>query len=149
MARRVLLGPIVTIHWGQELATGIEQIDAQHRQLYETVAQLHTLMRSKALSEVDVVLDALTQYASEHFATEEREMRSSAYPGFDDHRAAHLAFVQEFVRIRGLLEVRPTVSGVVELSSWLSDWLREHVRGLDAEMARFLRPPPAHRKPAA
>jgi len=145
----VLPSPFVTIHWGQELATGIEQIDAQHRQLYETVAQLHTLMRSHALSEVDVVLEALTHYASEHFATEEREMRSAGYPGYEAHRTAHLAFVQEFVRIRGTLEARPTVSAVVELSSWLSDWLREHVRGLDAEMARFLRPPAVHRKPAA
>lgn len=127
------------IQWTEELATGIERIDAQHRDLYAQVAALHEAMRANRLDRVPAVLDGLQRYALEHFATEEREMMSRAYPRLAEHRVLHRAFVEDFLRQRALLSANVTLSGVVGLSVWLTDWLREHVRKEDGQLAEFIR----------
>ncbi|MFO0585546.1 MAG: hemerythrin family protein [Anaeromyxobacter sp.] len=127
------------VRWTDDLATGIEAIDAQHRGLYDAVNELHGIMRSHELSEVSTVLEALETYAAQHFRLEEREMAEAGYPGLAAHAGAHRAFALEFERQRLALHPTPTASGVVELSAWLTDWLRDHVRKVDGEMARYLR----------
>jgi hemerythrin len=130
----------VPIQWTDDLATGIERIDAQHQELYRQVAALHEAMRSNRLDEVPAVVEFLQRYALEHFATEEREMAAKHYPSLPEHRALHKAFVDDFLRYKALLEAGgATPSLVVELSSWLGSWLRDHVRKVDGQMARFLR----------
>jgi len=129
----------MVIQWTEELATGIERIDAQHRELYAQVAALHEAMRANRLDRVPAVLDGLQRYALEHFATEEREMAARAYPRLAQHRVLHRTFVDEFLRHRALLGAAVTLSGVVALSVWLTDWLREHVRKEDGQLAEFIR----------
>lgn len=127
------------IQWTEELATGIERVDAQHRELYAQVAALHEAMRTRQLDRVSAVVEGLQRYALEHFATEEREMAARAYPKLAQHRVLHRAFVDEFLRQRALVAAGVTLSGVVGLSVWLGDWLREHVRKEDGQFAEFVR----------
>jgi len=129
----------MAIQWTEELATGIERIDAQHRDLYAQVASLHEAMRTNQLDRVPEVLEGLQRYALEHFATEEREMATRGYPRLAQHRVLHRTFVDEFLRQRALLSANVTLSGVVSLSVWLTDWLREHVRKEDGQLAEFIR----------
>jgi hemerythrin-like metal-binding protein len=85
-------------------------------------------------------LGFVEQYVHAHFTTEERWMRIAAYPRLEEHRALHEAFVAEFLdRQRQLLTDDPWRPLVIEISEWLGAWLRDHVGGVDAEMARFLR----------
>jgi len=135
----------MSIEWSEDLATGIARIDEQHQELYANVARLHQTMKEGRLGDLHVVLDFLQRYAVEHFATEEHEMVAAAYPGLADHKAAHQAFVGEFLRHRRRLEFGPSAGDVMDLSTWLGRWLREHVRHVDGEMARYLRPRPARR----
>jgi len=129
----------MAIQWTEELATGIARIDAQHRDLYAQVASLHEAMRTNQLDRVPAVLDGLQRYALEHFATEEREMAERGYPRLAQHRVLHGIFVDEFLRQRAMLSDSVTLSGVVSLSVWLTDWLREHVRKEDGQLAEFIR----------
>jgi len=130
----------MSIEWSDDLATGMATIDDQHRELYANVAKLHAIMKERRLDDLPAVLDFLQRYALEHFATEEREMEKAGYPGLGDHQAAHQAFVSEYLRHRDHLRVGPTTGSVIALSAWLGGWLREHVRRVDGEMARYLRP---------
>jgi len=136
----------MAIQWTEELATGIAAIDDQHRELYAAVASLHAAMRGGMLGEVPAILEFLERYVTQHFALEEREMTKARYPGLAQHREAHEAFVAEFLRQKAALAA-VTPSNVLELSSWLGAWLRDHVRRIDGEMARFLRP--ARERPVA
>jgi len=129
----------MTIQWSEELATGIERVDAQHRDLYAQVAALHEAMRTHQLDRIPAVLDGLQRYALEHFATEEREMQARGYPKLAPHRRLHRAFVDDFLRQRALLSANVSLSGVVGLSVWLTDWLRDHVRKEDGQLAEFVR----------
>lgn len=131
----------MAIEWTEDLATGIEAIDEQHRELYRQVAALHAAMKAGSLDRVHGLLDYLRRYSVEHFATEEEAMRTARYPAaaLGAHRAAHRRFVDDFEAHAERATERLSPAVVVELSSWLSGWLRDHVRRVDGEMARFLR----------
>jgi len=131
----------MTLQWTPDLATGIVEIDQQHRDLYRSIAGLHSAMKGGRLHEVRQVLEFLGSYVAVHFDTEELAMVASGYPGLAEHRAAHQGFTDEYARRRAQVEAGPvTPSMAVELSGWLAVWLRDHVRQLDLAMARFLRP---------
>jgi hemerythrin len=129
----------VPVQWTEDLATGIAKIDAQHRDLYRHVAALHESMRTGRVEQVEETLEFLQRYALEHFSTEEQEMAASGYPGLAEHRRLHQRFVEDFLRQKAALGAHTTASAVVELSQWLTDWLRDHVRRVDGDMARHLR----------
>jgi hemerythrin len=125
--------------WTDELAVGVEAIDQQHRQICEAIASLREGMKSHELWRVPGVLQALQRYADVHFTTEEAEMARTDYPGLDAHHAAHAQFGAELLKHKACLDDAMTASAVLELSTWLADWIREHIRGLDGAMGRFLR----------
>jgi hemerythrin len=134
------------VTWTDDLATGIERIDAQHRALYRTVASLKETMRRGATQEAAATVEFLGVYVTDHFDEEERAMQAAQYPGLREHAALHAALVQEFLSYRArFLTEGATPSLTVDLSSWLVGWLGNHIRKADAEMARFLRSGPAAR----
>jgi len=124
----------------EELVIDIREVDDQHRSFYQQLNDLHAAMREHDLAAVHRLMDFLVSYASDHFAMEERLMIEAGYPGFPDHLARHGEFTKDLRRWRARLAERgPTASFVVELSSWLTGWLADHIRKVDGEMARFLR----------
>lgn len=130
----------MTPQWSDDLATGVSEIDMQHRELLAKVAALDDAAASGDLTRAVDVLAYLERYALYHFAAEERHMVSSGYPGFREHRDAHEAFVAELLERKEKYEAtRSAVSLLLDLSDWLAGWLQDHVRGADAEMARHLR----------
>ena len=129
----------MTIQWTEDLAVGVADIDEQHRRLYEAVGALHRSMRAGSLVRLDETLATLKRYAAEHFATEERHMRAMAYPGLEAHLGAHRAFVERYGQFEAAFaEHGATPSLAVELSDWLGQWLREHVRQIDGAMGRHV-----------
>jgi two-component system cell cycle sensor histidine kinase/response regulator CckA len=126
--------------WLPDLATGVQQIDAQHRELLGRIAALEHAARTGQLARAEEVLRYLERYASDHFATEERHMTSTAYPGMAEHLALHLAFKVELARREAdFLASRSQAALLVALAEWMAAWLTEHVRRVDAEMARHIR----------
>ncbi len=134
-------GVDMAIEWTDDLATGIEIIDEQHRELYRQVAALHGMMRAADLTQVPQVLAYLERYALEHFAEEERQMAAAKYPSRDSHARHHAMFVDDLGRQKAKLADGLTAYKVVALSTWVGEWLRDHVRKVDGDMARYLRRP--------
>jgi hemerythrin-like metal-binding protein/PAS domain S-box-containing protein len=140
LATLALTGTAGEALWTPDLATGSEEIDLQHRELLDWIAALEGAARGGQLAQAEEALRFLERYAAEHFATEERHMASTGYPGMASHQALHAAFTVELGRRKAeFLANRSQASLLLGLAEWLADWLREHVRGADAEMARHLR----------
>ena len=125
--------------WSEDLALGVETIDEQHRRICEAVANLREGMKSKELWRLPGVLQALQVYADVHFTTEEAEMARAGYPGLRAHHDAHAKFAAQLQDHQLALSCAVTPSAVLELSSWLAVWVREHIRTMDGELGRFLR----------
>ena len=66
--------------WQDDLNTGIEVIDHQHRRIVEMINHLHVAQTSLQRLVVSDVIDELIDYTLSHFAFEEELMEEAGYP---------------------------------------------------------------------
>ncbi len=129
--------------WRPDLATGIPEVDAQHRELLGRIAALYAAARHGDTRHATESLSYLERYAAEHFAAEERAMGTFGYPGLAEHAALHAAFREALDRRKRDFGIHGSESILlVDLLCWMDGWLNDHVRGADAAMARFVRSDP-------
>jgi len=130
--------PRPIIAWSDRYLVNVPEIDLEHRQLVELINQLHSAMnRGSAGESLGDVLSGVLDYAHIHFATEERLMRQHAYPGEAQHRAAHEGLAQHVVGLHTRFrQGEPVIA--LQLAQFLSDWLADHIMGLDKDLGTFL-----------
>ncbi|NIS21839.1 MAG: hemerythrin family protein, partial [Thermoplasmata archaeon] len=82
------------IAWTPDLATGVELIDEQHKQLIDRMNELDRAVRfSRGVPKIIKTLDFLIEYTDFHFGTEEKNMVELKYPEYEDHKENHAEFV--------------------------------------------------------
>jgi len=127
-AERGVQGGFV-VEWREGFRTGIDEIDAEHRQLFALVKGLQHGGARQLLHE-------LVDYVVSHFAHEEALMERSGYPGVQRHIEMHeslAARVSEFlVGGTGWSESR-----VQELRTFLNRWLVGHILTHDLHFGRW------------
>jgi hemerythrin len=129
----------MTIEWTKALSTGVEEIDAQHRELFKRAGRLVAGLGAGEKEDVGALLGYLHQYAVSHFGAEEAQMRGARFPGYVRHKAEHDRFIEDLLDLTGEYEKKGKRALVaLKASGWLSAWLREHVSGTDAELGKFL-----------
>ncbi len=123
------------------LLTGDEEIDRQHRELFERVGTLLDAAKNRrSREEVVRMLEFLGGYAVDHFAAEERAMERSAYPEIAAHRLEHRQFVRGLEILRHELKSEgPTRFFVIRVGNRVTAWLREHIYRTDRLLAEWLR----------
>ncbi len=125
------------------LLTGVDEIDAQHRELFARIGQLLEASRNRrSREEVVRLLEFLGQYVIDHFAAEERIMAESGYPRVEGHRAEHVQFVKELEILRQELKSEgPTNLFVIRVGNRVTEWLRDHIYRTDRAVGAWLRTP--------
>ena len=123
------------------LLTGVDEIDAQHRELFDRIRALLEASRNRrSREEVIRLLEFLGGYVIEHFASEERRMEEAGYPKIEGHRAEHRQFVKELEILR--LELKsegPSALFVIRVGNRVTEWLREHIYRTDRMLGEWLR----------
>jgi hemerythrin len=131
---------MVAVQWDPALALGHPEIDSQHRELFRRFGALVRALESGDHGAVRMLFEFLGEYVVAHFAAEERLMAEAAYPGANVHAAAHARFVREYRELCALYEANGAAHGVVvKTRTWIDDWLRSHIGGVDQALARHLR----------
>src|SRR5690349_15793780 len=123
------------IAWGEHLATGITDIDDQHRELVRRLnAFLDACDAGREKEELIGMLQFLDEYVVIHFRTEERLQKLHGYNGRARHREYHRGFIRQLneLKRRFILE-GPTPALVKEINRTLVGWLLEHIAGKDRE----------------
>src|SRR6516225_3039339 len=78
------------LEWKEEYATGIDDVDDEHKDLIDLINRLHALLHADdAKLTVPAFFTRLIDGVAAHFALEERIMGESAYPDMEAHRANH------------------------------------------------------------
>jgi hemerythrin len=130
---------MATLEWTQALSVGVEEIDAQHRELFRRAARLLEGIRSGEPEELGQLVDFLHRYAVEHFGAEEQHMRRTRFPGYTRHKAEHDRFIADLLALAREHERKGASAFMtLEVNQWLTRWLTEHVSGTDAELGKFL-----------
>jgi hemerythrin len=131
------------IEFDPVLLTGVDEIDAQHRELFARIDQLLEASRTRrSREEVVRLLEFLGQYVVEHFAAEERIMAGSGYPRLEGHRAEHVQFVKELEILRQELKTEgPSNLFVIRVGNRVTEWLRGHIYRTDRALGAWLKAP--------
>ena len=123
----------------EDLLTGIEDVDAQHRMLLELASDIvETSDEEKNEAFFERTSGFLKEYVAYHFASEEMVMLQYHYPKFEAHSHRHAAIREELTAL--VLRVR--AEGLTrELNAqycfFVEDWVLQHIRTYDREMATF------------
>ena len=130
------LKPIVV--WSERLATGLDDVDDQHKTLINIINKLGRLHASDtSADELIAVYGELKSYTLYHFQHEEDLMQ--AWPVNEAAKVAHLKAHQGFVERIETIDKRIVShpSYVVDhLLAFLVKWLIHHISGVDARMTR-------------
>lgn len=122
-----------------DLLTGSQQIDTQHRQLFEAVNRLmEACSMGKGREQIQSTITFLNDYVVKHFRDEERLQTQSGYPGYTGHKQFHDGYQRQLsLTAQELLQEGPTVRALGDLNRAVAT-LITHIRTEDKRMARFL-----------
>lgn len=115
--------------WIDNYSTGIEEIDIQHRELFEVIMKFKSSFKeptSNMDEEVIKILRYLVSYTMFHFDSEEEYMRRISYNQITEHKKIHENFIKKIKDILVQQKVGKLFKPVF-LYNFLTDWLREHI----------------------
>ncbi|MDQ7836516.1 MAG: hemerythrin family protein [Humidesulfovibrio sp.] len=127
------------LDWDDRMAIGHEVIDAQHRQLVTLINGIaEATARRGGRQEIGALIRAFSDYAQEHFSTEQDLMDSTDYPEYflqlsshEDCTTSALSFYRDY--INGL-----DVS-VEDFLSFVAGWFKGHTLGVDQTLRKYLK----------
>ena len=141
------------VRWTPHHSVGVEEIDAQHRELFRRVDLfLAALSEKRGRRELEPLIKYLKSYVHEHFAEEQQLMEFSGYPDLGDHLEEHHGFEARFgVLAEELSRTGPTLGLARRLVALLVGWLEQHLATTDRRFGLYLSKFRAHRtrKPSA
>ncbi len=131
----------MAIEWTEDLATGITEIDDQHKELFSRVNLLfNACNQGKGRLEIGRTITFLEDYVVTHFSTEEKNMIKSQYPGYASHRAQHAVFKNSLKDIKRQLDAEgPGIHIIILTNQMVIDWLRNHILTLDRALGDYLK----------
>jgi hemerythrin len=124
------------ITWDPKFTVHIEEIDAQHRNLFDIANQLIDIYESNS-NECHKIIEKLVEYISIHFHTEQKIMMKSNYPAFNQHVREHDKFIDkvgEFLQSYRKMEENLSANVI----TFLSEWIYSHTTSLDLKYAEHL-----------
>lgn len=127
------------ITWTPDLAINVELIDTQHIALFKAVDDLvEAMWDGKGREKVKDLLDFLSNYVVKHFGDEQKLMSDSNYPSYPGHKNIHDQFVRDFNEMQKQFYAGEYDSEfVIKMLDELCSWLRNHIRKMDTEFAKF------------
>jgi len=125
------------IEWRPEFATGIPDVDHEHRELIEWINRALAAcgQTGDARATVTELLGEIYARIAAHFALEERVMKSSNYDQFALHKRDHERLLDE---LRDIMDDHEASSGAIgeRLAARLTPWFSDHFRTQDARFHR-------------
>lgn len=135
---------VLKIWHSNNLSTLIPIIDLQHLWLIHMVVELDLASRSRNMATsarekiFQRVVQQATQYAHEHFTTEEKIMEKFRFTEIASHMRQHQGF-REFVARRALEFRRGDTQAAIKLVHDLREWLLSHIAIEDHKITIALR----------
>lgn len=125
--------------WRDEYATGVDAMDAQHREMLLAADRVYVnLMEGKPKDELDDFLELLLQYSRDHFREEEMLMEQHGYPDLEKHRRRHQRLVKD-VEIAFARYQSGEIIIDTEFMEFIKDWIVNHILRDDRQYGVFIK----------
>jgi hemerythrin len=117
-------------------ATGVDEVDAQHRALFDMANELLEATRAgRPAAEISAMLEAIGEHAKAHFACEEDIMERRNCSSCLANKLAHRWFLQDFAELGELLARDGVTPDLVdEMEEKICDWLEAHLLAIDLSL---------------
>jgi len=132
--------------WTEDLSTGVELIDNQHKELFSRINDLVAAIKQHTCKyKISDVVRFLDEYIIFHFGEEERFMQKHKYPQYPRHKAQHTKFIANFNELKKELQKleggkKPGAYDLsVETNQVVVDWILDHIVKVDKEFGAFLK----------
>jgi hemerythrin len=123
-----------------DMLTGIDEIDDQHRKLLSWGNALYSDDTEAAVKEVDEALRNLSRYVSYHFRAEEGAMDRYGYAMLKKHQKQHKRLILDVAKlVNRSKKERPSKVLLIELQYQFIDWFIYHIKEWDQPFAAFLK----------
>lgn len=131
----------MTITFDNNLLTGNETIDTQHKELFGRIERFATLCETGG-GKIEAInmLTYLSEYTDFHFSAEEGLQREANYPALTEHVAKHNSFKQALTELEEFLAdiEGPTDEFVSAVQKNVVNWFINHVQTFDRSVAEYL-----------
>jgi hemerythrin-like metal-binding protein len=134
----MLTTPVKILEWNPQYSVYVVTIDQEHQMWFDLVNSLHQAMLVGKGSEILATLLAqMTHYTLYHFAHEEELMAAAEYPLMQAHVQQHDELRETARRFVERFE-RGEIAMTIELTLFLSQWIRQHTMTTDRQMGEYL-----------
>lgn len=126
------------VRWRDSYSVGIKSIDEEHKNLLRLINNLQTAVRYYTGEDFERrALGELMEYTKVHFAREEELMEKYEFPGYAEHKRQHDEMAARADKMVARYE-QDAVGAMDEISTFLRDWLINHINGTDQAYSEFL-----------
>lgn len=126
------------LRWKDEYLTQVEEIDTQHRRLFDLINGIYDLIRvGRGSDSIVEALGEVLEFTQFHFATEEKFMDSTSFLAAEGHKNEHGRLLDQIRELRRSVRDGRTVMSMNEMY-FLKDWLLSHFQGPDRGLASHL-----------
>lgn len=125
--------------WNPNLSVGVDSIDGQHKTWFEKAEKLFEAGKNNQAKEyIGELLAFLDDYTKKHFADEEKYMLSIRYPGYEEQRSAHQAFITQLGKLRSDYQSSGgNILVILNANQMVIEWLTRHISNLDKKIGQF------------
>lgn len=123
----------------------VPTLDRDHAELFRLLEDLQaTVLAGNDLADphaASAAIDRLLKYVSHHFRLESDLMRQAGLPpaAARAHEAEHTQLLRRIAQWQDLdASHGPKATLVGEMAGYVYAWMVHHIKGLDAELARFI-----------
>jgi len=118
------------IRWDDVNRTGLSIIDEQHRGLASLINSFYFHKNDPFIERILVPTALMTiNFAKIHFLTEQQLMEEAAYPGLEEHTAAHEELLKELLIVEKKSRQARDADGFLDfLKGWWLGHVNQHDR---------------------
>src|SRR5215510_11524730 len=129
------------VTWSSTFSCGVKLIDDQHKGLLDLVNDMFNHVVGDEQTEREYfkkVIQQAVNYVKVHFATEERIMIATKFPGYTEHKKAHDTFVLTTVNNIRDFEAGKKFS-LSTFTKFLKEWILTHIAIMDKQYFNYFK----------
>ncbi len=129
----------MAFNWTDELKTGNDIIDGEHKQLIRAInALLDACSEGRGRQIIEKAVNFLVEYTINHFAHEEKLQLECSFPEYKEHKAFHDGYIKQIQQIKDkLTETGATIAMVADVNL-KAGILINHIKTSDKRLAKFI-----------
>jgi len=127
--------------WDESYLLGNEQVDTQHRQLFDlTNSLVISCANGSEKDKTKEALDFLVNYTVQHFSDEEELQKKYNYPGYENHKKLHEDFkINVASLVQRFMENKSVKNLSVDVKTTVLQWLVNHILNEDKKIGEHIK----------